>query len=1693
MEIGEGAKLKQDMIDGGAPVTEVEAWASGLREEMIRGGAPQPDVARYWGDPVEPPLGRMQSMVRANFGRLTPDESQRAANDATEALYAGFQYSDTGLIVRGRKPDLVLPQDAGLWQKVTFGLGMAGGDLPFNIAGGAVGRLAGAPLGPAGMVLGMGAGSAALPAIVREVLMDQYTHPDGVKDWGEFWGRFAHVVKEVGIETFTGAASMLIGGAIGKRALDATGSKVFGTITGLSSMAVSATAIGGGLRGHVPDWDDFAAGTILALGLHATGTMIGPKGRERFVPNATGEKAMQNLADIYTSTGIDPMQAVRMAASGDLALRAEILEPRNAAGERHTPAFDALRPTEPENAYPYKPTINAKALEEATPLPKPDAEGNVPPRELSPVEAVERTMIDAVDGVDVAPETLQRYGLRSDQMSDPVYRENAQRVILADLQQKYTNDTQDVLLAYRAGVERTDAWIAGGRDFAELPVEHQRFLQKMEAEGALDRGYNAAIDAMKESLAGLRSPDKNFPFSKATEMARQFYFDWHGAGRDPNNIVSRVLDDGTRIPEPQAIAGYLQEFGRRAGFLFQVVPAYAVDPRTKGSVNPFNLTAKVTDTTTGKKLLDINVVNVPDNNDALMRRWHNLGRSEVLFHEVGHALDAHFNGGTDHTKTIPARVRAEVIEASKSLRTHSWATASTDSFKRYLNSSTELMADAIAVWLSNPTMRARMPEFGKLYGQKLQEYVELAEQYLPRRVGENPETGQAKWEAPPPPRNDLGPDTKAGEGSGGGGGRRGPPGPPRGPEDDITGPGGKGRKIETDLTKATNEELAQDITAIIAPEVKQGVVARWLQGGKDFIHSFETILAPARRLDEKIGAVKPGEKTMLGVEDMMRMTFGSRGRAMQFVRTGIVDAVELKLKNKDTNYFKAFDLVREAGGTNEEFMAYRLAKRTVEKHGQGIETGVDVKKAQEFVLRKENIKKYEEAHQMIQRVHDGVVDYMTDSGLLSPERAEAMRALNQDYIVFRRFFDPDYQPPVPGRNFRIRDPNKKMTGDDRQIVDPLSASIDNIYTQIAMADRNRAILNIKGAIDAYWAKQPKQITHGSRDNAYYTVEELPGFGHNSSRAGVGKILDAEGNPIPERAYPAAEPFLAMREHWGQQHPDTFLFYENGKLMRMRATDPDLALLLRQVNVGGNDPISQAFIKFAGLERTGISAAPDYIFRSVWYGQLAKAVSAEGASPIPYSNMIRAGIALWTKNDIYQEFVSKGGFTAAMSDIDTNYIKRDIRQVLESDSWHNSVANVVKHPLEALRMAQAGLDNMARIALMLDAEKRGYGPEKAAMLARKGHLDYGEGFRMQWLNTYSRMVPFMVTASKDIQQVFHAMKERPLTTLGAASAIYMTPTILNYFVNYLVDKELPEKDRYENIERWVKDIYWVLPPINGVRIKIPRGMGPMGFGFGTMVERMMDYWLEREGGRNSVKFKSIASQVVDQVIPPWMPSLIEPAVDHVTGTTRNFQRRLIPASLESASGYMAYTHDTTETAKALTKVLGPAGYDLVDVSPIVVENYARKWLGTVPIEFAKAIDGFWKERQKPHEGPADTPFLRAFFVRRNMGGQIVQSYYEEFEAFTASKKDMRLAVERGDLSLITEPQMIMAGAQLSLFHRSLREQRAAIEAVYRDPNLTDAEKIKHTDAIATGYVATAQAGLTVMRAVKNVARDPLTRQ
>lgn len=1709
------------MLRAGAPQDQVLQWKSQRMQQMIQAGAPADQVDAYWNGHA-PDTGKLDRTASATT-QLAAEDTPAApgahvASGIWENFQAGLQASSGGLWARGKLPDVVPDGQAGFWGKVANSVGGTAGDLPAMVLGSIPGAAAGAAVpggGETGIteLAGAGAGGYAAPTAMREALVDYYQH--GGNYWQDFWSRYVKITKDTAKSAVEGAISFPLGGAVGGKLVEAGAKPLVAEGANLLTQSVAATSAGVQMGDKMPNKDDFMAAAVTVLGMSAAGHVAGTGGNAKLQPNATAQELATNIMTTYARTGLTPKQIIDKART-DPVFKSELLGPSHADGTNAQQGyFGQKMPEQPQfKTNPMK--IQQEHDDEMMRL-HTDAvvqfdKATQPfPREtLSVVRQLESSGDTAVSPAgaigryQIMPETAKQYGFDPARLKDPAYNERVATTVLADLQKQFKGNLADMLVAYNAGPGRARMWIRMGRNLKDLPLETQRYLEHAERLGAIDGGFNGMVS---DNLLSSQGDSGNYlPAASANDAEP-----WTTTVRDDltmkdiwsafRGAPQRVMQNGDRIPAPEAIASYLQKFGKAAGFHFAVGPGLKTEREFQGYSNPNRPGPMYFEASKGEE--QRRGVYIPENTDAETRRWYGLGASEVLYHEVGHALDHNVikpGGGTKYLDTS-SKMYDEMLKASKAFRPKLWREN-----PHYNMRPSEIMADAIAQWFSNPSMRKQMPEFTKAYGKKLSKYAEFVARNMPIRRGDNPDTGEGEWGPPGGENFDFGGMDEEWDNAaaGGAGGKGGPPGPPHPPGFEPREPE-PSEPIESNVPNANLDTLRGKFRDLIAPEAKQGIIPDWMNPRK-LLTYFQAALTPANTMDEKLGL--SGKE--LGIADMLRQTYASKERASYFIRTGTLDPTAKSneiIQTSDDNMLKSYAMVKEAGGNVEDFTYYRMALRTVEKAGDAymkartqigalkyrradttdpkmiaqitkeiqrlgklkpeINTGIDPHVAEAFLDKLKEAHNgrdiYEDAHKVMQNVKDASVDYATNSGLFSPEQAQAMKDLNRAHIVFKRALDPTYNPNY-GKGFNVRMPVRKMKGSDKQIVDPVTADVDNLHTIIAMADRNRAIGNIIGLIES-----KNKIAEIKGLPAVVDMEKV---GESEGPSMKGELFDENGNAIPPEQAKGAEPFLATRRMQGRLGPDDFIYYRNGVPEIWRVKDPNLAEIIRSEPPSRKtNLVVQLFTKFAGLARAGITADLGYPFRAVTHGQLASAVAAQHGA-LPFRDAMSGFWDVVNKSDAYREWQRNGGAATALSDLDRNYIQKDIDKIFDKTDTTFSVYNSFRHPIEMMREIQHNVDAMSRVGYykrITGAHE--YSPMKAAMLARTAYLDNMEGFSGQWVNTWSHMVPFMPIGFKDIEQVGAAIKRNPVSFMVKAGVIITLPTVLNYLLNYEADQKLPPGQRYSDLPRWQRDMYWVTPPINGVRYNIKRPY-TMGFLAGTIPERFMDYMVEQDPRA----FKEWKDSMIAQYMPPFTPAFIQPIAEQYTNKNFYTGRPLVKDSLARLSGYMQYKPDTTETAKNISKLLGPPGLAIADTSPIVVQNYAREWLGTLPMEVLKALEMPFKPPGKPGE-LSDLPFVGSFITRHpDMGAQPIMDFYDEMDKLETAHADFRMALARQDMSEVKDTTKLQAFVNISDLKTAMRNQEAVIDAINENNTMTPDEKRQRTDALYSALVVEAQAGL-----------------
>lgn len=396
-ELPPGKAELNDLKANGYSDSDIALYRKDTENTLREEGATEEDIKAYFGDPeYDPkPMQAIVSKAEAWHPPMAPqgnDTTTKEAHGIQEAFQAGIQGSVSGLVERGKLPDLTTGPNTTLTETVAHAAGQLIGDAPamwlgakawgMPVAAGVsltAGPEAGVPLGFAAGLFGMGA----VPAVVRQGLMDYYKSGQ-VKDPHDFVDRmireYAQAGKDGVVNLITGLAGKLGGGKMvsgllskvesqaGKAAISKVGSLALEVPSAVVSQAVTEL--------RLPTMDDFehAGATIAALHVMSSGIersvdYAAAKGKLAAVDRVTGY-VKENLSKIYRETGMHPAD-VTAIAENDPTLQRELVQvfdkvPRSlewALGKPRTSSPDTVQ----LELLPEQPELIARSGEKGPP------------------------------------------------------------------------------------------------------------------------------------------------------------------------------------------------------------------------------------------------------------------------------------------------------------------------------------------------------------------------------------------------------------------------------------------------------------------------------------------------------------------------------------------------------------------------------------------------------------------------------------------------------------------------------------------------------------------------------------------------------------------------------------------------------------------------------------------------------------------------------------------------------------------------------------------------------------------------------------------------------------------------------------------------------------------------------------------------------------------------------------------------------------------------------------------------------------------------------------------------------------------------------------------------------------------------------------------------------------------------------
>lgn len=759
------------------------------------------------------------------------------------------------------------------------------------------------------------------------------------------------------------------------------------------------------------------------------------------------------------------------------------------------------------------------------------------------------------------------------------------------------------------------------------------------------------------------------------------------------------------------------------------------------------------------------------------------------------------------------------------------------------------------------------------------------------------------------------------------------------------------------------------------------------------------------------------------------------------------------------------EILGEQKGDLEGFKAYAIAARTVELEGRGVETGVPLEQAKTYLS--ENSGKYDSSFRKLVDFQNDHLRYLRDAGVISDETLKKSFEENKNYVPFNRI----QEDGASGGGKSSSNPIKNIFGSDLKLVDPFEQVIKNTFAYLRIAEQNRAKTKlIDLASTAEHGSELVQKVPPTMAPVSVSPEELNRY---LTQYGI-----HEGDPEQLQVFrPLAQP-LGKGE---------IAVMEGGKRQVYQVGEP-VAKALDATDYQAPNLLMKAASIPTKILRTGAVETVDFLLRHGIRDTVNATVLSKNGY-VPFIDSV-LGLKEYFKgkygdgSQAFDEWRAGGGGMASIASLDKDYLQSKIFELSKDTGLLDKAKNVIKNPLQLTQAMAELVTSAPRLAEFMKAREAGKDIKEAAYDSRTVTLDNQRMGSDPAIRSLSLMKAFWNTRIQGVDRLVQAVKEDPTGTLTKMSMAVTLPSVLLWAYNH-------DDPRVKQIERWEKDLFWLIPTKDTV-YRIPKPF-EQGILFGSLAERLLDEFY----AHNPNAFKGFFRTVTEGAIPSPMPDALSAPIEQFSNKSFLTGGNIVPHTLEGVAPEYQYNNYTTETAKILGKMISyvPGVRDIGSknvtlASPMVIQNYVRAWsggLGQYALQISdKALEtaGIVSTPPKPASTLADLPVIKAFVVRfPSSNAQSIQDFYENFEKNQTVHATITHLAKSGDFkalsSYMNTPEAKENVANLMGIEKALSTQNKMIQNIVANPKMKPDEKRQMIDGLYYQMIQIADSGNKMM--------------
>ncbi len=400
---------------------------------------------------------------------------------------------------------------------------------------------------------------------------------------------------------------------------------------------------------------------------------------------------------------------------------------------------------------------------------------------------------------------------------------------------------------------------------------------------------------------------------------------------------------------------------------------------------------------------------------------------------------------------------------------------------------------------------------------------------------------------------------------------------------------------------------------------------------------------------------------------------------------------------------------------------------------------------------------------------------------------------------------------------------------------------------------------------------------------------------------------------------------------------------------------------------GLDMVVKILRPFAAMKRSGITMDPQFaMMRNLLRDQLAASMQSKYGYTIGI-DFVRAMLEEATGGKYFKEYMSQGGLESTLVAMD---------RAAADKNYVALTGEAIPNPLKLLQKISSTGEMGTRLGVYIRARNAGATPVEALYESKEATIDFAIKPGSRVLQAWEAATAFMRPNILGIARTARQFHDAPGKTSLRIATHLVLPSIALWAIN-------KDDKNYQELPDWQKMSFWNIPVGNGRFFPFPKPLEYVVFA--SFPEAVLNHIYKKD----PKILDAFIKKALDTFTPPYIPSVLDTAVDMRSNYNSYTGRPIIPKSRANMLPRDQYGDFTSETAKELGRRM--------EYPPSKIDYAIGGYGGTLARRLVSlGLDpALVAMQKKPAPAKAEQPFEDLILARKAIGSnsESVNRFYD----------------------------------------------------------------------------------------------------